>query len=71
MKKPETDLDRDRDDYEEEIELFMANGEKIRAKRWMIERALAEVAKNRLVHTIRGEIGLVRYAERVNRGEEG
>lgn len=71
MKKPETDLDLDRDDDEEEIELFMANGETIKAKRWMIERALVTVARNRLVHTIRAEIGLIRYAERVNRGEEG
>lgn len=66
MKKPEANSDRD----EEVIELFMANGEKVKAKRWKIERALAEVAKDRLVQTIRVETGLVRYAERINEEEK-
>lgn len=58
------DLDeRDRDD--EEIELFFADGKKMKAKRWMVKKAMEEVARNNFVKTIQAEIGLVRYFEKI------
>ena len=60
------DLERD----EEEIELTFADGTRLKAKRWMVRKALDEVARANLVRTIRAEIGLVKYSERINEEQE-
>lgn len=60
------DLERD----EEEIELTFADGQTLKAKRWMVRAAMDEVARKNLVRTIRAEIGLVKYSERINEEQE-